>query len=100
MKHHALQCVGDAVDGIADVLQTQPAKGAARQVDALIQQLVVDAGVPSARRESARMLLMIFILGSISFEQALDGLPHQLTESPESRFKQGLDMLIAGLCAM
>jgi len=45
------------------------------------------------------MLLMIFILGSVSFEQALDGLPHQLTESPESRFEQGLDLLIAGLCA-
>ena len=88
------------IDGIADVLQTQPAKGAARQVDALMQQLVVDAGVPPVRRESARMLLMIFILGSVSSEQALDGLPHQLTESPESRFKQGLDMLIAGLCAM
>lgn len=87
------------IDGIADVLQTQPAKGAARQVDALMQQLVVDAGVPPARRESARMLLMIFILGSVSFEQALDGLPHQLTESPESRFRQGLDVLIAGLCA-
>ena len=88
------------IDGIADVLQTQPAKGAARQVDALMQRLVVDAGVPPARRESARMLLMIFILGSVSFEQALDGLPHQLTESPESRFEQGLDVLIAGLCAM
>jgi hypothetical protein len=88
------------IDGIADVLQTQPAKGAARQVDALMQQLVVDAGVPPARRESARMLLMIFILGSVSFEQALDGLPHQLTESSESRFEQGLDVLIAGLCAM
>jgi AcrR family transcriptional regulator len=87
------------IDGIADVLQTQPAKGAARQVDALMQQLVVDAGVPPARRESARMLLMIFILGSVSFEQALKGLPHQLTESPESRFEQGLDLLIAGLCA-
>jgi AcrR family transcriptional regulator len=87
------------IDGIADVLQTQPAKGAARQVDALMQQLVVDAGVPPARRESARILLMIFILGSVSFEQALDGLPHQLTESPASRFEQGLDVLIAGLCA-
>jgi AcrR family transcriptional regulator len=87
------------IDGIAEVLQTQPAKGAARQVDALMQQLVVDAGVPPARRESARTLLMIFILGSVSFEQALDGLPHQLNESPESRFQQGLDVLLAGLCA-
>ena len=87
------------IDGIAEVLQTQPAKGAARQVDALMQQLVVEAGVPPSRRESARMLLMIFILGSVSLEQALDGLPHQLTESPESRFAQGLDMLIAGLAA-
>ncbi len=85
------------IDGIADVLQTQPAKGAAQQVDALMQQLVVDAGVPPARRESARLLLMIFILGSVSFEQALDGLPHQLVESSESRFQQGLDVLIAGL---
>jgi AcrR family transcriptional regulator len=85
------------IDGIADVLQTQPAKGAAQQVDALMQQLVVDAGVPPTRRESARLLLMIFILGSVSFEQALDGLPHQLVESPETRFQQGLDVLIAGL---
>jgi TetR/AcrR family tetracycline transcriptional repressor len=87
------------IDGIADVLQTQPAKGAAQRIDALMRQLVADAGVPPARRESARILLMIFILGSVSFEQALDGLPHQLTESPELRFTQGLDVLIAGLCA-
>jgi AcrR family transcriptional regulator len=87
------------INGIADVLQTQPAKGAAQRIDALMQQLVADAGVPPARRESARILLMIFILGSVSFEQALDGLPHQLTESPDARFAQGLDMLLAGLGA-
>lgn len=87
------------IDGIAEVLQTHPAKGAARQVDALMHQLVVDAGVPPSRRESARMLLMIFILGSVSLEQALDGLPHQLAETPESRFAEGLDVLIAGLSA-
>jgi hypothetical protein len=87
------------IDGIADVLQTHPAKGAARQVDTLMHQLIVDAGVPVGRRESARMLLMIFILGSVSLEQALDGLPHQLVEEPDSRFTQGLDVLIAGLRA-
>jgi AcrR family transcriptional regulator len=87
------------IDGIAEVLQTHPAKGAARQVDALMQQLVVDAGVPPSRRESARVLLMIFVMGSVSFEQALEGLPHQLTVAPETRFKQGLDLLIAGLDA-
>jgi AcrR family transcriptional regulator len=85
------------IDGIADVLQTHPAKGAAQQVDALMQQLVVDAGVPPARRESARVLLMTFVMGSVSFEQALDGLPHQLTVAPHTRFEQGLDVLIAGL---
>ena len=88
------------IDGIADVLQTQPAKGAAQQVDALMQQLVVDAGVPPSRRESARVLLMIFVMGSVSFEQVIDGLPHQLTVAPETRFEQGLDLLIAGLDAM
>ncbi|WP_428341777.1 TetR family transcriptional regulator [Mycobacterium sp.] len=87
------------IDGIADVLQTQPAKGAAQRIDALMQQLVADAGVPPGRRESARILLMIFILGSVSFEQALAGLPHQLTESPDARYTQGLDMLLAGLSA-
>src|SRR6202021_3375559 len=55
------------IDGIADVLQTQPAKGAARQVDALMQQLVVDAGVSPARREKARRLLMLLFMGSVSF---------------------------------
>jgi AcrR family transcriptional regulator len=88
------------IDGIAEVLQTQPAKGAAQQVDALMQELIVDAGVPPSRRESARLLLMIFVLGSVSFEQAVDGLPHQLTASPDERFEQGLDVLIAGLEAM
>jgi AcrR family transcriptional regulator len=88
------------IDGIADVLQTHPAKGAAQQVDALMQQLVVDAGVPPAQRESARVLLMIFVMGSVSFEQAIDGLPHQLTVSPDARFAQGLDVLIAGLESM
>jgi hypothetical protein len=43
---------------------------------------------------------MIFVLGSVSLEQALDGLPHQLTEAPDTRLEQGLDVLIAGLQAM
>jgi hypothetical protein len=64
-----------------------------------MQQLVVDAGVPPSRRESARVFLMIFVMGSVSFEQALEGLPHQLTVALETRFKQGLDVLIAGLDA-
>jgi hypothetical protein len=85
------------IDGIADLLQTHPAKGAAQQVDALMQRLVIDAGVPPSRRESARVLLMIFVMGSVSLEQALDGLPHQLTVPPGVRFEQGLDVLIAGL---
>jgi AcrR family transcriptional regulator len=88
------------IDGIAETLQTQPAKGAAQQVDALMQELIVDAGVLPSRRESARALLTIFVLGSVSFEQALDGLPHQLTVAPDERFEQGLDVLIAGLEAM
>jgi hypothetical protein len=65
-----------------------------------MQQLVVDAGVPPAQRESARVLLMIFVMGSVSFEQAIDGLPHQLTVSPDARFAQGLEVLIAGLESM
>jgi AcrR family transcriptional regulator len=88
------------IDGIAEVLQTHPAKGAAQQVNTLMQQLVVDADVAVPRREAARVLLMIFVLGSVSLEQALSGLPHQLTETPDSRFEQGLDVLIAGLEAM
>jgi AcrR family transcriptional regulator len=88
------------IDGIADVLQTHPAKGAAQQTDALMQQLVTEAGVPPERRESARVLLMIFVMGSVSFEQALDGLPHQLAVPPDTRFEQGLDVLVAGLEAM
>ena len=88
------------IDGIADVLQTHPARGAAQQVDALMHQLVVDAEVPASHRQAVRLLLMIFVNGSVSLEQALDGLPHQLTEPPESRFEQGLDVLIAGLEAM
>jgi AcrR family transcriptional regulator len=85
------------IDGIAEVLQTHPAKGAAQQVDALMEQLVTEAGVPPSRRESARVLLTIFVLGSVSLEQALDGLPHQLTVASDKRFEQGLDVLVAGL---
>ncbi|TDO12076.1 TetR family transcriptional regulator [Mycobacterium sp. BK086] len=88
------------IDGIADILQTHPAKGAAQQVDSLMQQLVIDAGVPAGKRESARILLTVFILGSVKFEQAIEGLPHQLTEGPETRFQQGLDIVIAGLEAV
>jgi AcrR family transcriptional regulator len=88
------------IDGIAEVLQTHPAKGAAQQVDSLVQGLVVEAKVPPGRREAARVLLMIFVLGSVSLEQALDGLSHQLAVAPETRFEQGLDVLIAGLEAM
>jgi AcrR family transcriptional regulator len=88
------------IDGIAEVLQTHPAKGAAQQVDLLMQQLVIDAGVPASRRESARLLLMIFVLGSVSFEQALDGLPHGLEVPAHVRFEQGLEVLVAGLEAM
>lgn len=85
------------IDGIADVLRAYPAEGAARDVDAMLHQLVVDAGVPARRRESARMMVMVFVLGSVSSEQALTGLPHVLKVPPGVRFEHGLDMLIAGL---
>jgi hypothetical protein len=63
----------------------------------MMHQLVLDAGVPPNRREAARMLLMVFVMGSVSSEQALDGLDHDLTVPPEVRFEQGLDMVVAGL---
>jgi AcrR family transcriptional regulator len=85
------------IDGIADILQSYPAEGAARRVDSMMHQLVLDAGVPPNRREAARMLLMVFVMGSVSSEQALDGLDHDLTVPPEVRFEQGLDMVVAGL---
>jgi AcrR family transcriptional regulator len=85
------------IDGIADVLQAYPAEGAARRVDSMMHQLVLDADVPPNRREAARMLLMVFVMGSVSSEQALDGLDHDLTVPPEVRFEQGLDMVVAGL---
>jgi AcrR family transcriptional regulator len=85
------------IDGIADVLEAYPAEGAARQVDSMLHQLVLDAGVPPRRREAARMLLMVFVMGSVSSEQALNGLEHDLTVPPEVRFEQGLDMVVAGL---
>ena len=88
------------IDGIAGVLQTQPAKGAAQQTDALLQQLMIDAHLPASRREAARVLLMTFVMGSVSFEHALDGLPTQLEVPPLTRYEQGLDVLIAGLEAM
>jgi hypothetical protein len=39
-------------------------------------------------------------LGSVSFEQALNGLPHQLAVAQETRFEQVLDLLIAGRDAL
>ena len=59
----------------------------------------MSAGEKGANRR-IRLLLMIFVLGSVSFEQAVDGLPHQLTASSDERFEQGLDVLVAGLEAM
>jgi TetR/AcrR family tetracycline transcriptional repressor len=85
------------INGIADLLRAYPAEGAARQVDSMLHQLVLDAGVPPRRREAARMLFMVFVMGSVSSEQALDGLEHDLTVPPEVRFEQGLDMVVAGL---
>lgn len=85
------------IKGIADVLQAYPAEGAARHVDSMLHQLVLDAGAPPGRREAARMLLMVYVMGSVSFEQALDGLDHELAVDPDTRFEQGLDMVVAGL---
>jgi len=85
------------IDGIADLLQAYPAEGAAREVDSMLHQLVLDAGVPPRRREAARMLFMVFVMGSVSSEQTLDGLDHDLKVPAEVRFEQGLDMLVAGL---
>lgn len=87
------------INGIADVLQSYPAEGAARQVDSMLRQLVLDAGVPPTRQEAARMLLMVFVMGTVSSEHALDGLKHDLTVPAEERFEQGLDMVVAGLAA-
>jgi hypothetical protein len=44
------------IDGIAEVLQTYSAKGAAQQIDALMHELMVDANVAAHRREAARVL--------------------------------------------
>ena len=84
------------IDGIADVLQTYPAEGAARQVDSMLHRLVLDAGVPRRRREAARVLLMVFVMGSVSSEQALAGLEHGLKVPAALRFEQGLDLIVAG----
>ena len=82
--------------GVAQALQTQPMGAAAVRVDALVKQLVIDAGVPTPERESAHMLLTVFIVGSVSLEQAIDGLPHRLRTSATKRFDHGLDLIIAG----
>lgn len=82
--------------GIAQALQTQPMGGAAVRVDSVVKQLVIDAGVPAGQRESAHLLLTVFIVGSVTLEQAIDGLPHRLRMSATRRFDQGLDLIIAG----
>jgi TetR/AcrR family tetracycline transcriptional repressor len=85
------------IDGIVGILQTQPSEGAAKNVDATMNRIVVDAGLKPSQREAAKVLMITFIMGSVSLEQAIEGHRHSLTMAHEKRFEQGLRMLIAGL---
>ncbi|WP_252980147.1 hypothetical protein [Mycobacterium riyadhense] len=81
------------VPGIAGVLQTSGGGERARRLDRLSRSLLAEAGLAKAVVSAAHTVLYTYLLGSVSLEEARG------KRQPASRFRAGLDVIIAGVKA-
>lgn len=81
------------VRGIAGALQTSGGGERARRLDKLSRALLAEAGLAKSGAAAAHSVLYTYLLGSISLEESRG------KRQPASRFRAGLDVVIAGIKA-
>ncbi|OBJ50809.1 TetR/AcrR family transcriptional regulator C-terminal domain-containing protein [Mycobacterium sp. 1423905.2] len=81
------------VPGIAAVLQTSRGSERARRLDRVSRALLVEAGLSKRIAGAAHTVLYTYLLGAVSLEEARG------TRQAASRFRAGLDVIIAGIRA-
>ncbi|SON62162.1 Tetracycline repressor protein class H [Mycobacterium simulans] len=81
------------VPGVAGILQTNGDGARARRLDRLSRSLLAEAGLAKTVVSTAHTVLYTYLLGSVSLEEARG------KRQPASRFRSGLDVIIAGVKA-
>lgn len=81
------------VPGVAGVLQTSGGGDRARRLDKVSRALLAEAGLTKGVASAAHTVLYTYLLGSISLDES------RCKRQPESRFRAGLDVIIAGIKA-
>ena len=79
------------IPGVAGILQTSTGGEAARRLDRLSRSLIVEAGVAKAAAAAAHTVLYTYLLGSVTLEESRG------RRQTASRFRAGLDVIIAGI---
>jgi TetR/AcrR family transcriptional regulator, tetracycline repressor protein len=89
-----------SVPGVAGLLQAGGGGERARRLDRVSRSLLADAGLTKADAAAAHPVLYTYLLGSISLEEARAVAPGPRAQKlAASRFRAGLDVIIAGITA-
>jgi AcrR family transcriptional regulator len=81
------------VPGIAGILQTRGSGERARRLDRLSRSLLAEAGLAKPVAAAAHTVLYTYLLGSVSLDEA------RSKPTSTKRFRDGLDVIIAGIKA-
>jgi TetR/AcrR family transcriptional regulator, tetracycline repressor protein len=88
------------VTGIAGVLQTNGDGECARRLDGLSRELIAQAGLTKAVANAAHTVLYTYLLGSVSLEESRPPtVPKPTRRQAASRYRAGLDVILAGIQA-
>lgn len=82
------------VPGVAGLLQASGGGERARKLDRLSRSLLADAGVAKSVATASHTVLYTYLLGSVSLEETRPS-----NRQATSRFRAGLDVIIAGIKA-
>ena len=88
------------VPGVAGMLQTRAPGDSARRLDQLSRSLLAEAGLAKAPAAAAHTVLYTYVLGAVALEESRSTTPAgRDTRQAVVRFRNGLDVIIAGIRA-
>lgn len=86
-----------SVPGVAGILQTRGGGECAHRLDRLSRSLLAEAGLTKAVAAASHSVLYTYLLGSVSLEESRPATRGK--RQAASRFRAGLDVIIAGIKA-
>lgn len=88
------------VPGIAGILQTNGDGECARRLDGLSRELIAQSGLSKSAVNAAHAVLYTYLLGSVSLEESRPPtLARPTKRQAASRYRAGLDVIVAGIKA-